>query len=377
MKQTKRKDNNIPEIGIYKNTNIKVVILKGNYIINKREESHHSSQNKQEEKVPLIPQGIKNNYVQIEQNNQQVKNNIIRKEVENLIYIMIDMKNINKKVKEPLAKDKNYEKLYPINIQWLSKYMEYYKLYNLYTNDDINQLLDNIINDKINLSSADIFLNAKIQLKFFDIINNFSKNISDSNFNKKKQGPTKIEISDIFYYSNFILISEQTFKLLSIDDNKPIFFYCYFGDNKIFVVNNGPNKFLIEVYYLEENKNILPEIFYKFSEGELFSNCLSLILEKGYHEFLKYHLMFNGDKSNMDLTSPIFNQNNKEIGYAYKYNPNIKDYTPYIINNEYKTMVKLFFHYKKFNSKSIMQNSGKNYLLLNSKFIKRYKDHSL
>ena len=148
-----------------------------------------------------------------------------------------------------------------------------------------------------------------------------------------------------------------------------------FGDNKIFVVNNGPNKFLIEVYYLEENNNILPEIFYKFKKSDELSNCLSLIFEKGYHEFLKYHLMFKGDKSNMDLTSPIFNQNNKEIGYAYKYNPNIKDYTPYIINNEYKTMVKLFFHYKKFNSKSIMQNSGKNYLLLNSKFIKRYKDH--
>ena len=67
-----------------------------------------------------------------------MKNYIIRKEVENLIYIMIDMKIINKKVKEPLKKRNVCEKYYPINIQWLSKYLENYKLSNLYTNKDIN-----------------------------------------------------------------------------------------------------------------------------------------------------------------------------------------------------------------------------------------------
>ena len=41
--------------------------------------------------------------------------------------------------------------------------------------------------------------------------------------------------------------------------------------------------------------------------------------------------MFTVD--NTDLTSPIFNRNNKEIGYAFKYAQNINDYSPYMINN--------------------------------------------
>ena len=78
---------------------------------------------------------------------------------------------------------------------------------------------------------------------------------------------------------------------------------------------------------------------------------------------------------NNDFTSPIFDQKNREIGYAYKYIPKLIDYTPYIINYEYKTMIKLFFHYIKLHSKSIMYKSGNSYLLINSKYMKRYKDY--
>ena len=41
LQQTKRKDNDVSDVGIYKNTNIKVIILKGNFIINKKEEPHN------------------------------------------------------------------------------------------------------------------------------------------------------------------------------------------------------------------------------------------------------------------------------------------------------------------------------------------------
>ena len=416
LQQTKRKDNNISDVRIYKDTNIKIIILKGNYIINKKEESQRSDQNGQG-KIPFFPPGgvqKNNNFSQQNNNmnlignnnmngmiglnnnnqngnwngqnnqiNQQIQNNMIRKEVENLIYIIIDIKNIIKKLKYPLKRDKKdnkYEKYYPINFQWFWKYMEHYKLYNLYKNKNINQFLDYIINNnnQIYLSSVDIFLNAKQQPQFLNIINNFSKGITEGNYFNNQTSPTKININDIFYYSDFILLSEETFKSLGINNNipnKPLFFYCYFGENKIFIVNNGPNIFLIEVYYLDNNNNILPEIFYKFNNGDLLSNCLSLLLEKGYYELTKYHLMFSDDKNNTDLTSPIFSQNNKEIGYAFKYAPNIKDYTPYIINKEYKTMVKLYFHYLKFHSKSIKHNNGKHYLLINSQYTKIYKDH--
>ena len=56
--------------------------------------------------------------------------------------------------------------------------------------------------------------------------------------------------------------------------------------------------------------------------------------------------MFNDN--NKDFVSPIFDKENKEIGYAYKYNPSITDfsfYIPYIIDNNYKAMLKLHFNY--------------------------------
>ena len=61
------------------------------------------------------------------------------------------------------------------------------------------------------------------------------------------------------------------------------------------------------------------------------------------------YLIFNKD----DYASPIFKRNNKDIGYAYKYHQNIKDYSPFIINDEYKAMLKLYFYYQQFHSELI------------------------
>ena len=120
----------------------------------------------------------------------------------------------------------------------------------------------------------------------------------------------------------------------------------------------------------QENSCILPEIFFKFYKVNDFLTFLSLFKEKGYEHAMQVCLMFNDD-----FTSPIFNQNNKEIGYAFKYNQNIKDYTPYIISYEYKTMIKLFFHYIKLHSLSIKNKTENSYHLINCKYMKKYKDY--
>lgn len=66
-------------------------------------------------KVPLFLQSeLKNNDILIKQNDHHVQNDTIKKEVENLIYILIDMKKINKKLKEALKKGEKYEKYYPL-----------------------------------------------------------------------------------------------------------------------------------------------------------------------------------------------------------------------------------------------------------------------
>ena len=404
LRQTRKKDNNIPDIGIYKNTNIKIVIIREKYIINNRE------------KAPFFPQGeIQNNNKNNQQNqdknfngshnmwnvlngqnngtpnfnakvfgqNNLNNNNInnggmnFRKEIENLINILIDMKKITKKLKVPLNKNSNYEKCYPINIQWSLKYLEHFELSNLFNDKIINQTLEDIINtSQDNFSNGELFLNAMTNQKFANIINFYSNNIKTSNFiTNIPISPTPKSINNINFYSNFILISEHTKKSLTNNISNELYNYCYFGDTKIFFVYNGPQKFIIVVYYLDKHYNILPEIFYKFNEQKGLSNTLSLLLEKGYYKLIQYNLMFSNNNNSIDLASPIFDQNNKEIGYAYKYSPNINDYTPYVINYEFKTMVKLFFNYMKLNSKSNMHKSGKYYCLINSEYIKRYKDY--
>ena len=106
----------------------------------------------------------------------------------------------------------------------------------------------------------------------------------------------------------------------------------------------------------------------------VYNNFLNIILkENGLQQFSKYYLMFNND--NNDLASPIFDQSNKEIGYAYKYSPNTKDYTPYIIKNDYKTMLKLYFYYTKFKAQASNNKNGSYYLLINGQFFKKYKEY--
>ena len=108
-----------------------------------------------------------------------------------------------------------------------------------------------------------------------------------------------------------------------------------------------------------------------YGRNEL-KNSFFLLKEKGITKFFDYYLIFY---NNSDLTSPIFDQYNKEIGYAYKYVPNINDYSSYIINNNYKIILKLYFNYNQFSCKSINKNNGNSYLLINGEFFKKYKDY--
>ena len=182
----------------------------------------------------------------------------IKKQIKIIISIIIDSKIIRTKGKRPLNKNSKYEKYYPINNEWISKFMEYYKLSSLYNNQIINQTLDNIILNSANiniLSNGDIFENAKLQKDFMNIVNSFSMSIPEGKYAVSTSiHPNKISISDIFYHKNFSLVSENTMKYLNYyinTDTQPLYYYCYFGDNKIIVVHNGaPTTFLILIYLI-------------------------------------------------------------------------------------------------------------------------------
>ena len=388
LQQTKRINNNNPNIGYYNNTNNIVIIINGNYFIKENQKLF------QEQGQGQVNQGGIPNINSVQQQMQGLSLNVhpqapinipIIPEIKIILNIIIDLKIIKTKIKLPMNKHTKYAVYYPINNEWIKKFMDYYNIYNLYTNKIINQTFDEIIfnNTEINtLPNEEIIENSKINNEFMNIINSFSKNISNGKYVVSISiYPKKINSNGFFYFQKFSLVSENTMKYLKnyINNNYNIIQtwinYCYFGDNKIIIANNGVtnNNFSIIVYYLDNSSCLLPEIFFKYNSENNFANNLNLLRENGLEKFCGY-LMFNNDDKNLDLASPIFDMHNKEIGYAYKYHPNINDYSPYIINKDYKTMLKLYFNYIKFGTQSINNNCGSSYLLINKEFFKKYKD---
>ena len=71
-----------------------------------------------------------------------------------------------------------------------------------------------------------------------------------------------------------------------------MYFNCYFGDNKIFIINNEPKRFVIGVYYLNNSNSIFPEIFYDYNGKNELETSLSLIKEKGYFQYTNHYLIF-------------------------------------------------------------------------------------
>ena len=412
LQLTKRIDNNNPCVGLYNNTNNKVIVIQGNYALNKKEEIHNQQGQGQANNINIHQQQMQG-YDQLKNNNagngQFVRNNNqqfagsnsnhsnpnqfkqanqmipeMKHQIKIILNLIIDFKVIRTKRKWPLNKNSKYEKYYPINNEWISKFMDYYKLSSLYTNQIIHKTLDNIVfnTDNISvLSNDDIIENTKIQKDFMDIVTSFSMIIPEGKYAVSTSiHPNKISISDIFYHKNFSLVSEKVMKYLNYyinRDTQPLYYYCYFGDNKIIVVHNGaPTTFLILIYYLDQSYKIIPEIFFRYYGETEFKNSIFLLQENGFLKFYQYYLMFKDN--NKDFVSPIFDKENKEIGYAYKYNPSVTDfsfYIPYIIDNNYKTMLKLYFNYILLKSKTINQKQERSYLLINSEFFKKYKDY--
>ena len=153
--------------------------------------------------------------------------------------------------------------------------------------------------------------------------------------------------NNFYYYTNFILVRERTMKSFWNNINKKQCFYSYLGENKIIVGFNHFNDslFLVGIYYIDNNNIITPEMIFKFNREDALTNCLNNLKQIGYSQFTKYCLFFINQGNNIDFASPIIDQYNKEIGYSYKCNPNINDYSPYIINQDYKAIIKLYFNY--------------------------------
>ena len=385
----------MPSIGKYNNTNNLVIILNGKYsfkeevpkkeekisknIKNKgilglklnknkthinffkslNEQQKNSLQNKEE-----IKEAESNKIIKKEKNETDKLSIKISEEIEDLLNIMIDTRKINKKIKSSLDKSIKQETYCPLNYNWLKKYLENTKLNDIYNNQSIYDTIDNIISKpNEHMTNSEILLNLQNQPDIMKIINKNQINspINNNLLKDVNASPLKIKINDIFYYNNFILVQENIMKKL-LNNLQSIKFNCYFGDNKAFILfNNNSSSILIEVYNLVNNI-FAPEIFYHFYGENEFKRSFNNLKEQGYQKYTNFYLIFNNqDKKYKDYTSPIFDKENKEIGIAYKYDSNINNYDPYIISNEYKAILKLYFYYQKIKLSTIKEKEKKYY----------------
>ena len=280
------------------------------------------------------------------------------------------MKKLKRKMNSKLSKDSNYEIFYPINNDWLKAYLDSYNLKDLYNNQLIHDLIEKTLNNiNKNITNKEILSIIKNQNEIQNIINNNSIKIKEKN-NQIPIHPEKIKINNFYYYKNFILVSQNTIEALSLNYSKNKHFHCYLGENKIFAIINNH---LINIYTLDKNDNIIPEIFYQFYEENELVKSLNNLKMIGYEKYIKTFCVFGHKDKTEDYASPIFDQDNKEIGYAFKYHSNIKYYTPYIINEEYKAFLILYFYYLSLGKKSNLID--KKYFLINEEFMRKYKEY--
>ena len=97
----------------------------------------------------------------------------------------------------------------------------------------------------------------------------------------------------------------------------------------------------------------------------------SIKLLKEYHleKYKQYFTLFNDDKA-----SPIFNTNNDKVGTIFLFDYNIKDYSAYMLNDELKVLILLYFNYIRINLKNNKERNGK-YILINPDLINAYKNY--
>ena len=311
----------------------------------------------------------------IETNQEDVNDDINKfKELKNILSIIIDIEKIKYKMKMPLKSGKSDES-YLLNYDWFRKYLE---LTNV--DDEVYEHLVKSIKNNINISNINVqnemliekaisLINPDIKMKIKNDRENYYKLKNNDLFNLDSSIITIKEDKTLEYYYNFILISPETMELLNkdfpFDYDKSL---ILLGDNKAVIKNI--NEFIIEILFIN-NKNIfIPELFFCFLDENIFMNNFNLLVEEGYEQYIQNNLIFTND-----YASIIFDKNNDNIGFAFKYNSSIKDYSIYQINEQLKAMIKLFFNHvqlkNKLNSKELLEEK---YLIFDIKYIQKIKE---
>ena len=315
-----------------------------------------------------------NNYNPNFTQSNTINNNVNRQLIENILYIKIEFRKTINKINCPFNKNNNFEKYFIINLEYFNEYLKCKNLYQLFYNNAINNKIKILIYNNNALTVEEIL---KIILADNNLINEINKIFSNGLSKNNNSVPNNIKIepqiekaNQFIYYTNFILLTDYSVKKLF--GSNPIHLKnsakCLFGGNMIlFLFNNSDFNHFAEFYEL--NGKLVPKLILNFYTVNNLNESMKLLLEKGFEQYHNFYLMFKND-----YASPIFNDNNKEIGYAYVYNPNTQDYSNYLLNKKLISFIKYFFNYIKFNLNQNKQKNGR-YYLINKEFISEYKKY--
>jgi len=258
--------------------------------------------------------------------------------------LKLDIKNNYKN------QDIKYEKYYIINYKNLIEYIKANGLYNILSHLNENANEEKYINIIFN---NDYKFEEKVN-KIISLIN--EKLIQEFKTAKKTKYDFHkiIEIEQdnisngerqIDFLKNFMLLNEEAATIF----NKSIFQSgnFLFGDNKLFLELND----MIYIFILKENAVFnIEQILYlenlrnstsssKKSKSKIYIDYISkLFIENGYNKFFNNYF-----ESINEYVSLIFLDKNEFIGYCYKIDSSVNDYSLYHLNKELEKMVIIYY----------------------------------
>ena len=264
----------------------------------------------------------------------------------------MDYFEIKKIIKDPLIKnhyDKTHGFYYLLNYEWFKTFLETNNMINIYEYMINNKIIENISNyDRLSFDQQLYMIISNIDKKEFSQMNiNEKDNNKIKNYElfNLKYNNIKNEKRNIKYIYDFLLLKEDTYKLFAKDLNinyRNEQYNCLFGDNKIFLILQDDSQFILEVGYINNNNDFIIELFLDYNSEKILKDNIISIIDKGYTEYCSSSLLI---RSKDDFVSPIFDENMKIIGYAYKYiNNSLINYEDYIINEHLKNLISLYLY---------------------------------
>ena len=327
--------------------------------------------------------------------NSQVVLRAIKKEptsisnesLQNLILFYIDYKDIKKNSQNSL-KDNFYNNkfgyYYLLSYHWLMKYIEIYKLKNIFNYMMNNNLIEKISNfETLSLEQKKHTILTKIYDWDSNIINIDDIGVNNDELKNNDLFNVKFYYfhanSDINfkYYYDFFLVKKETYELLTkfLNFNFHIMNFCYLGENSIFMYLNNDNQYTLQEGHLSKNKYYFStDLFLDYNSKSEFEASLNILIEQGYKKYFNNYLTF---KDKDDYYSPIFDEGENIIGNAFIFNRtnSVIDYPNLFINNNLKNLV-LFYLENKILNKTLKTkdiNKFRKYYLINRAWIEEYK----